>query len=226
MVPIISFIGWHNSGKTTIIQEVVRHLKQENLRVAVIKSTQQTGIEFDRPGTDTDAYRKAGADAVTFIAPDQFVLMTSRDDDVDERNLLSVVHRYFHRYDIVLAEGFKHVRTIPKIAVIREGAEPLGENVYRVIATVSDGQKAGDLVFRPDETRRIAEFIMNKFLVEENKYEETVLLFVNGRKVPMKRFVQDALAGTVYGFVHSLKQTGDIADIELIIQVDRDEVHR
>lgn len=226
MVPIITFIGWHNSGKTTIIQEVVRHLKEENLRVAVIKSTKHTGIEFDRPGSDTDVYRKAGADAVTLIAPDQFVLMTAKQDDENDGNLLSLVHRYFYQYDIVIGEGFKHERKIPKIEVIREGAEPLGEQTHRVIATVSDQQVPGDVVFRPDETRRIAEFIMNKFLVEENKYEETVLLFVNGKKIPMKRFVQDALAGTVYGFVHSLKQTGDIADIELIIQVDRDEIHR
>ena len=226
MVPIISFVGWHNSGKTTVVQEVVRHLKQENLRVAVIKSTRETGIEFDRPGSDTDVYRKAGADAVTLIAPDQFVLMSSRHGDENGGNLLSLVHRYYHQYDIVIGEGFKHERKIPKIEIIREGGEPLGDKVHRIIATVSDQQVPGDVVFRPDETRRIAEFIMNKFIVEENRYEEKALLFVNGKKIPMKRFVQDALAGTVYGFVDSLKQTGDIADIELIIQVDRDEIHR
>ena len=214
MVPIVSFIGWHNSGKTTIIQEVVKHLKQQNFRVAVIKSTKETEIEFDRPGTDTDLYRKAGADAVALMAPDQFILMTSQQDE----SLLTLIHRYFNHYDIVIGEGFKHERKIPKIEVTRGGAEPLKDQVYRVIATVTDQQIPGDFVFKPDESREIAEFIINKFLVEKNKYDEKALLLVNGKKIPMKGFVQEALAGTVAGFVQSLKQTGDIADIELFIQ--------
>jgi len=214
MVPIVTFIGWHNSGKTTLIQEVVRHLKQMNLRVAVIKSSKHSGIEFDRPGTDTDVFRQAGADAVTLMAPDQFVMMTAPQDD----NVLTLIHRYFNQYDIVIGEGFKHERKIPKIEVTRRGFEPMADTVHRVIATVTDQPLTGENVFRPDESGKLAEFIARKFITEENKYAERALLFVNGRKIPMKGFVQDALAGTVKGFIQSLKQTGEVSQVELLIQ--------
>jgi molybdopterin-guanine dinucleotide biosynthesis adapter protein len=222
MVPIVSFIGWHNSGKTTIIREVVRHLKQQGLRVAVIKSTKESGIEFDRPGTDTDIFRAAGADAITLMAPDQFVLITSRQTD----NLITLIHRYFNNYDIVIGEGFKHERKIPKIEVTREGLEPLADQVHRVVATVTDLPMKGEFVFKPSESQELAEFIMKKFVEDENKYAERALLFVNGKKIPMKGFVQDALAGTVQGFIRSLKQTEDIADLELIVKYTADDIPR
>lgn len=222
MVPIVTFIGWHNSGKTTLIREVVKHLKQQNLRVAVIKSTKETGIEFDHPGTDTDMFRKAGAEAVSLMAPDQFALITSQQDD----SVITLIHRYFNQYDIVIGEGFKHERKIPKIEVTRKGAEPLAAQVHRVIATVTDQALAGEFIFKPDESKEIAEFIIKKFLADTDRYAERALLFVNGRKIPMKGFVQDALAGTVHGFVQSLKQTEDIADLELIIKYTADDIHR
>src|SRR5665647_1729786 len=69
MPPVISFIGWHNSGKTTLTSQVVAQLKDRGYTVAVIKSTKETGIEIDQPQTDTAAYRKVGADSVALLAP-------------------------------------------------------------------------------------------------------------------------------------------------------------
>ncbi len=49
MPPVISFIGWHNSGKTTLARQVVALLKAKGYVVAVIKSTKERGIAFDGP---------------------------------------------------------------------------------------------------------------------------------------------------------------------------------
>lgn len=215
MVPIVSFIGWHDSGKTTTVSQVVTHLKAKGLRVAVIKSTKHTEIEFDQPGSDTDTYRKAGADAVTLLAPDQMVLLSSRPD----LNLVALVHRFFYDYDIVIGEGFKHERKIPKIEVTRGDADLLRDQVNGVIATVTDRQLSGDYIFRLDESKEIAEFILKKYIEDNRIKKEKALLFVNGKKVPMKGFVQDALAGTVLGFVKTLKQTGDTREIDLKIKI-------
>lgn len=219
MVPIVSFIGWHDSGKTTLVSKVVTHLKEFGLRVAVIKSTKHTGIEFDQPGTDTHTYKKAGADAVTLMAPDQFIIFSSP----PEMNMIALVHRFFPEYDIVIGEGFKHEKKISKIEVTSGDAELLRDQVSRVIATVTDRQMSGDNIFRPDESKEIAEFIIKKFIENKRYIEEKALLLVNGKKVPMKGFVQDAIAGTVHGFVKTLKQTGEIGEIELRIKVSDDE---
>jgi molybdopterin-guanine dinucleotide biosynthesis protein B len=217
MVPIVSFIGWHDSGKTTFAREVVTQLKERGLRVAVIKSTKHTDIQFDQEGSDTDNYKKAGADAVTLMAPDQMVLMSTKPD----LNLIAMVHRFFHDYDIVIGEGFKHERKIAKIEVTRGNTDLLKDQVNGVIAIVTDQTRSGDYIFRPDETSEVAEFIIKKFIKNEKRRDEKALLLVNGKKNPLKDFVQDALVGTVYGFVKTLKHTGDIEEIDLKIKIQR-----
>ncbi|HBT97635.1 MAG TPA: molybdopterin-guanine dinucleotide biosynthesis protein B, partial [Desulfobulbaceae bacterium] len=79
MPPIVTFIGWHNSGKTTLAAKVLTILRQRGLRVAAIKSTHKSGIIFDQATTDTGIYKAAGADGVLLVAPDQLVLQAAGD---------------------------------------------------------------------------------------------------------------------------------------------------
>lgn len=216
MVPIVSFIGWHNSGKTTISSQVVTNLKTKGYRVAVIKSTKHSGIEFDRPNSDTDTYRKAGADAVSLIAPDKLILYCQR----PELDFIALIQLLFNDYDIVICEGFKNERKIPKIEVNRGGTDFLRDQVYNVIATVSDQQLTGDNLFRFDDSKKIADFIIKRFIEEKKGFDDKALLLVNGKKIPMKGFVQDALAGTIHGFVKTLKKTENIKDIDIKISLN------
>ncbi len=203
MPPIVTFIGWHNCGKTTLASRVVSHLKQLGYQVAVIKSTKETGIIFDTPGTDTHTHRSAGADSVMLVAPDQMVIMT----DNRQESLTSLAHRHFPDVDIVIGEGFKEARQVSKIEVFRnsETKELLRNTVTGVIAVASDEQVSGDHVFRLTEAAEIASFIEKRFLQDAGKGADHTTLLINGNRIPMKNFVQDALAGTVCGFVDSLK---------------------
>ncbi len=80
MAAIVSFIGWHDCGKTTLATGVVASLNQMGYRVAVIKSSSERNIEFDTPETDTFKHKQAGADSVMLVAPDQMVLQTKQKD--------------------------------------------------------------------------------------------------------------------------------------------------
>ncbi len=111
MSAIVSFIGWHDSGKTTLASEVVTELKRLGYRVGVIKSSSEPGICFDTPGTDTFKHKTAGADSVMLVAPDQVVLQRGP----SELTLRTLGHRYFPDVDIIIAEGFKKAKKIPKI---------------------------------------------------------------------------------------------------------------
>jgi molybdopterin-guanine dinucleotide biosynthesis protein B len=214
MVPVISFIGWQDSGKTTLAAQVVSHLREKGLRIAVIKSSGHACIPFDTPGTDTDKYRQAGADSVMLVAPDQMVLFSPP----PETGLALLAHRYFYDYDLVIGEGFKNERKINKIEVRSGNAETLRDKVTGVVALVTDLDTEGENIFRFDESRKIADFIAKRLIEGKKARHETAVLLVNGRKVPMKGFVQEALAGTVHGFVKTLKQTGAIGDIDLKIK--------
>lgn len=209
MPPIVTFIGWHDSGKTTLASQVVRHLKQLGYQVAVIKSTKETGIAFDTPGTDTHTHRSAGADSVMLVAPDQMVIMT----DNRSESLTSLAHRHFPEVDIVIGEGFKEARQVAKIEVYRntddtnetKAKKLLRGTVTGVIAVATDEQISGDHIFRLSEAAEIASFIEKRFLHDTVKGADHTILLINGDRIPMKDFVQDALAGTVRGFVDSLK---------------------
>lgn len=216
MSAIISFIGWHDSGKTTLASQVVAHLKALGYRVAVIKSSKEAGVAFDTPGTDTAKHRAAGADSVMFVGPDQMVLQTGNSG----LSLETLAHRYFSDVDVVIGEGFKHAKKVAKIEVFRNPDQSLRDRVNGVIAVATDLENvSGDYIFRLDEGREIAEFIEKRFLLGQAKGVETAALLVNGVKVPLKDFVQEALAGTVAGLVGSFKLCDNMEEIELRIRL-------
>jgi len=214
MTAIVSFIGWHDSGKTTLAARVVTHLKQKGLRVAVIKSTDEHDITFDSPGTDTFKHRQAGADEVMLSAPDQMVLQA----DAKELSLTTLAHRYFPDADIAIGEGFEDARQIAKIEVISNPKQKLRKEVSGVIAVATDSDISFDYVFRLNESAEIAEFIRKRFIDNDRKRADKTALLVNGRKIVLKEFIQESLAGVVTGYVESLKISEEISEIELRIK--------
>jgi len=216
MSTIVSFIGWHDSGKTTLVRKVVSELKKLGYSVAVIKSSNDAGIQFDTPGTDTYLHKEAGADSVMLVAPDQMVLQTQNSGI----SLRSLAHRYFAEVDIVIGEGFKTAEKIPKIEVFRNSDQRLRDEVQGVIAVATDLKGVeGNYVFALDQAREISLFIEKRYLTRKDGKKETTTLLVNGNKIPLKAFIQDALAGTVHGFVETLKFSNDIREIELRIKL-------
>jgi molybdopterin-guanine dinucleotide biosynthesis protein B len=169
MIPVISFIGWHNSGKTTLAGRVVTLLKERGYRVAVIKATKETGIAFDTPNTDTARHRQAGADTVLLVAPDQMVMTCVPPER--PLPLLELVRRYCFDLDIVIGEGFKGAEGVPKIEVRREAGQPLlCRQVRGVVALATDldfPDDPGLALFRLDQGPEIAQFIVDSFQLEQ-----------------------------------------------------------
>ncbi len=215
MLSVVTFIGWHDSGKTTLVKQVVAELKKLGYRVAVIKSSNDSGIQFDTPGTDTFMHKEAGAESVMLVAPDQMVLQTINSG----LSLRTLAHRYFPDVDIVIGEGFKRAKKIPKIEVFRDLDQKLRDEVQGVIAVATNLEGIdGNYVFRLDQAAEIALFIEKRFITRKNGRETTVLL-VNGNKIPIKDYIQEVLAGTVHGFVKTLKLDKEISEIELRIKI-------
>jgi molybdopterin-guanine dinucleotide biosynthesis protein B len=153
---VLCFIGWHNSGKTTLVSRVVGLLKARGLRVAVIKSTKERGLVPEPAQADTALHRRAGADAVALVAPDQFLLRTAP----PAQDLPTLAGRYFADMDIVLAEGFKRAAGVDKIEVRRDAAAPvLRGQVAGVQATFTDLRGAEGLVFGPDDLAALVDWI-------------------------------------------------------------------
>src|SRR5512139_1879482 len=158
---IVSFIAAaSNSGKTTLIEKVVRILKERGLRVAVIKHASK-GFDLDRPGKDSWRFREAGADTIVLVGPDSMALMRKIDDQPAMKALESLVEHA----DIVIREGFKHDAP-NKIEVFRSGVsgqQPLCTTDRSFLALVSD--RSFDVAvpqFDWNDAAAVADFIATK----------------------------------------------------------------
>jgi molybdopterin-guanine dinucleotide biosynthesis protein MobB len=133
---IVSFVAASsNSGKTTLIEKVVRILKERGLRVAVIKHASK-GFSIDHPGKDSWRFREAGADAVMLVGQDEMAFMRKMARDPDLLELAAMVKDF----DIVIGEGFKKYKG-NRIEVFRSGVsgkEPLCMADRSFLALVSD----------------------------------------------------------------------------------------
>ncbi len=132
----ISFVAASSSsGKTTLIEKVVRILKERGLRVAVIKHA-SAGFDLDKPGKDSWRFREAGADAVILVGPGDLALMKKiiREPTPDELELM------VQDVDVVIREGFKKDKG-NRIEVFRSGVsgeQPLCMTDRSFLALVSD----------------------------------------------------------------------------------------
>ena len=218
MPEIVTFIGWHDSGKTTLATQVVNTLKNRGYRVGVIKSSKETGISFDSAGTDTDKHRLAGAEPIMFVAPDQQVLMSINQN----LSLATLVHRFFPDVDIVIGEGFKQAEDVDKIEVVRDKAQNLRGEVEGVVAVATDLDIKEHCLFAIDKHEEVASFIEERYLKEKKDRTEKATLVVNGNKISLTEFVQNALSGTVTGFIKALRNTENATKIELRITLDEE----
>jgi molybdopterin-guanine dinucleotide biosynthesis protein B len=201
MPPVISFIGWHNSGKTTLASQVVAQLKDRCYSVAVIKSTKETGIEIDQPQTDTATYWRVGPDSVALLAPDQLIIRSK----APESDLMALANRYFFDMDIVIAEGFKRAAHVPKIEV-RRGTDNLllRDEVEGVVAIATDQPLADSICFRLDQIREIADFVEARLLTGKNSPAAQISLAINGESISLPEPISSQLAAVVQALLAPL----------------------
>lgn len=155
MPAVISFIGWHDSGKTTLASRVVAELLQRGRTVAVVKSSKDAALAFDHPGTDSARYRQTGA-AVLVAGPELLVLQ----QPAAKSSLHQLALRFFADFELVVGEGFKEEKGLAKIEVFRGTGPRLSGMVDGVVAVVGEGLAAENgRCFSPDDYMGLADFV-------------------------------------------------------------------
>ena len=165
MIPVVSFIGHHNAGKTRLLTRLVETLTERGLRVGAVKHAPHL-VVADPPGTDSQQLREAGAHRMLLLGSESAVLTWAQPSIED---LESDIQRLFSDCDLVLIEGLKR-GPFPKIEVFRRTGEipqePLAGDV-EVIAVVSDAAIAlpdGTASFSPRDREAIADYLEMRFL--------------------------------------------------------------
>jgi molybdopterin-guanine dinucleotide biosynthesis adapter protein len=113
---VIGIAGWSGAGKTTLISRVIPYLRQQGLRVSVIKHAHHD-FDVDVPGKDSWVHRQSGAEEVLVSSANRWALMHEL-RDVAEPELPELLKR-MSPVDLVVIEGFKS-EPIRKIEVHRK----------------------------------------------------------------------------------------------------------
>ena len=120
--PAIAFIGYQNSGKTTLVEKVIAELTRRGLRVGSLKHHGHHGFDIDVPAKDTWRHHQAGSKHVGLICATRWAEYadTREEDEMPARELLS---RY-NDVDVVIIEGYK-TEGFDNIVVARSGVDRL-----------------------------------------------------------------------------------------------------
>ena len=153
---ILAVSGVKNSGKTTLLEQLIPALKARGLRVAIVKHDGH-GFAADREGTDTCRLLQAGAMGAAIFDGEKFQMVKYA--AVSEEDLIAM----YPEADLVLLEGFKWT-DYPKIELVRKGnSEAPACDPATLIALVTDTEARvpGVPTFDYSEIDALADHIFN-----------------------------------------------------------------
>lgn len=116
MIPVISVVGWSNTGKTTLICKLIPQLKKRGYKTATVKHHRES-FDMDRPGKDTWLHRQAGAVVSAISSPQRFAYVR----ELEEELSLEEIVKDIQGVDLIITEGYKFGDR-PKLEVFRKEA--------------------------------------------------------------------------------------------------------
>ncbi len=166
-VPLLGFAAFSGTGKTTLLTRLLPLLREQGLRVGVIKHAHHR-FDIDQPGKDSHRLRQAGANPVMVVSRKRRAVIHEYPDRGEVNLFDQLPYLGEVELDLILVEGFKHA-PIAKIELHRPrlGHPLLFPDDPHVIAVATDAPLAVPCPLpqldlnRPE---RIAEFILHDFL--------------------------------------------------------------
>ena len=158
-LPLLGFVAWSGTGKTTLLERLIPLLGQRGLRLGVLKHTHHH-FDMDKPGKDSHRLRQAGASQMMVASRRRHARIIETElAEADFRQLLASFDQ--RSLDLLLVEGFKHEH-FPKIELHRAAiGKPLLFPLDRDIIAVASDQPTETALPRLDinDLEAIADFI-------------------------------------------------------------------
>jgi molybdopterin-guanine dinucleotide biosynthesis protein B len=101
---VIGLAGWSGAGKTTLLSRLIPYLRQQGLRVSVIKHAHHD-FDVDQPGKDSWIHRQSGAEEVLVSSANRWALMHELRGGPEPH--LPDLLRKMSPVDLVVVEGFR-----------------------------------------------------------------------------------------------------------------------
>jgi len=225
VIPHIGVVGKSDTGKTSLVVELINRLKSDKYKVASIKHT-QGDFAIDSEGTDTFKHAEAGSELVVFSTQSETSFIVKDKLRLDE--ILSSIET-LGSYDLVIIEGMKEA-DIPKVSSdkdidldverdifydgnIKEVLDWVKEQVhiYEILNQLPE-LDCGECGF--ETCRNFAMAVSNdrrELSNCERKQQsgKKIELIVEGEKIELGKFPSKMLSNTLSGMLKSLKGVDD-----------------
>ena len=211
MPPIVSIVGKSESGKTTLLERLIKELELRGYQVVTIKHVPRD-VVFDEPEKDSWRHLQAGSKATIISSKDKVVLVKP----VAVEPALSEVARIFGEdYDIILAEGFKSDNA-PKIEVHRKEIGPPLEAVKKLVAIVTDEPLETETrQFSFDDVKSLTDLLEDGFIKPQR---ERISFYVNNVAVTLNHFPREIITKTLMAMASSLKGVDEVSSIDISLR--------
>jgi len=225
---VLAVIGQKNTGKTRVIEHLVRGLRRRGLKVSTMKHVPEEGFSLDKPGKDSWRHAEAGALSVTLVAPRE--VSTIRRVGVGDLRFEDLVALAAEGCDVLIMEGFSSlVRDRPEVLKVitvpsPEEALRIEEegSVRPVLAFVGPGGKPEGLraayVDREDLDPLLStiEGLISRL---REVRRGGLRLVVKGKEVPLNPFIRGLFRKLILAFITSLKgvEVKEDEEVEVVV---------
>jgi molybdopterin-guanine dinucleotide biosynthesis adapter protein len=160
---VIGVAGFKNSGKTTLVEKLVRDLTARGYKVSTVKHAHHS-FDIDHEGRDSFRHRKAGASQVAVISRERTAIIHELRGE--EPPSLNEVLAQLKPCDLVIVEGYKrdsHDKIEVRNVALNHSALAGDDPTVVAIASTTTIADAPVPVFDRDDVEALARFIITRF---------------------------------------------------------------
>ncbi|MFE3573181.1 molybdopterin-guanine dinucleotide biosynthesis protein B [Lysinibacillus sp. NPDC059133] len=130
---ILQIVGYQNSGKTTLMEQLITQATTDGFRVGTIKHHGHGGIPMIESSKDSVRHEKAGA-SVTAVEGEGTLRMSIHQSNWQLADILAIYETF--NMDIILIEGYKN-EDYPKVVLLRKAEdESLLQKVSNIVCVL------------------------------------------------------------------------------------------
>jgi molybdopterin-guanine dinucleotide biosynthesis protein MobB len=186
---VFGIYGESDSGKTTLVVQLIRELVREGYTIATVKQTNKD-ISIDTKNKDTWWHRDAGASLVVFSSccETDFLLHEPMDSAGIIRRIVELKD-----VDLIIIEGADDP-AIPKIQI-------------------GVGRKRSNTIARYDgNVQETLKFIRKEI---HKPVPPHLCITIDGKSIPLSDFPEEIITNTILAMLGSLKGVQDIREVRI-----------
>ncbi len=153
---IFSFVGWSGSGKTMLIEKLIKEYKKKGKKVSSVKLIKNK-FNIEPESVDSFKFLNSGSDNVFLVSRNQLIKINKINEIEDFYSFLDDIDS-----DLIFIEGFTQNQNIPKIEVFNGNINKSLKYKNKISAIITNEKIESDLpVFNKQEITKIINFMEN-----------------------------------------------------------------